>query len=148
MKIVVDTNIILDFFLSREPYVSDARKLFSLICQEKADAYITANSITDVYYVTSKKLNETAAREAIKHLLKMIDVISVDGEDCTEALSLPIGDFEDALVVVCADKKSIDYIITNDKEFLQSATADIAVISLSDFHALNTFPTTNFDPLK
>lgn len=137
MKIVVDTNVVLDFFLSRELHVSDARSLFSLICQEKTEAFATANNITDIYFVTSKKLGESAAREAVRQLLKMLDVISVDGEDCTAALNFLMRDFEDALVVVCANKEDIDYIVTNDREFLQTTIADVDVISLSDFVAMD-----------
>jgi predicted nucleic acid-binding protein len=122
--------------------VSDARKLFSLICQEKAQAFATANSITYIYFITAKRLGEATAREAVKQLLKMLGIISVDGEDCAAALNFLMSDFEDALVAVCANKEEIDYIVTNDKEFLQSATDETDVISLRDFHALKCWTQT------
>ena len=135
MKVVVDTNVILDFFLSREPYVSEVKKLFEQIYLGKIDAFATANSITDVYYVTAKKLGDVAAREAIKHLLKMLGIISVDGSDCANALSLPLKDYEDALVVTCASKEQMDFIISNDNDFLQVPPVGegIKVVNLCDF---------------
>ena len=119
MKIVVDTNVILDFFLSREPHVANARTLFEMIYQDKIDAFTTASSITDIYYIVAKKLGENAARETVRQLLIMLGIIAVDGNDCAKALDLPIPDFEDALITVCADKEDIDYIVSNDRVFLQ-----------------------------
>jgi len=133
MKIVVDANIILDFLKES----SDARKLFSLICEDKAEAYATAGSIADIYYITTKKLGENSSREIIKKLLKIIGIISISGDDCADALNLPISDLEDALVVACASKENIDYIVTDDNDFLHSTAAGINVISLSNFLSLN-----------
>jgi predicted nucleic acid-binding protein len=46
MKVLVDTNVVLDFFLAREPWAKDADKVFKLISEGKVEAFITANSIT------------------------------------------------------------------------------------------------------
>ena len=134
MKILVDTNIILDFFLSREPQKEAAVKLFEQIYLEKVEAYTTASSITDIYYITAKKLGEKQAREALRNLLNILGIIAVDGYDCTEALDLPIADFEDALIVTCSKKADVEYIITNDKGFL-NADFQLAhvVITVDDF---------------
>jgi len=67
----------------------------------------------------AKKLGENAARETVRQLLIMLGIIAVDGNDCAKALDLPIPDFEDALITVCADKEDIDYIVSNDRVFLQ-----------------------------
>ena len=48
MKIVIDTNVILDFFLSREPGADSAKRIFELVYQEKIEAFATASSITDI----------------------------------------------------------------------------------------------------
>jgi len=120
MKIVVDTNVILDFFLARDPYVISARQLFEMIYTDKLDGYVTANSITDIYYILAKRLGDGTARDAVKKLLMILTIITVSGDDCNNALNLPIPDFEDALVTVCASKEDINYIVSNDKEFLQA----------------------------
>jgi len=133
MKIIVDTNVILDFLLSREPHVADARELFKMISQERVEAYITASSVTNIYYVVAKRLGDGAARESVRHLLNMLGVIAVDGDDCIGALDLPIADFEDALVTVCANREDVNYIVSNDKEFLKVDASLTTVISTRFF---------------
>ena len=133
MKILVDTNVILDFFLSREPQKEAVVKLFEQICQENAEAFTTANSITDIYYITAKRLGDNQARELLRNLFNIFEVISVDGNDCEKALNLPITDYEDALVVTCAKKKNIGYIISNDRDFLRVEPESARVVSPDDF---------------
>ena len=60
-------------------------------------------------------------------------VLSVDGHDCMNAINSPIRDFEDALAVVCAEKEELNYIITNDKNFLNETVISVSTISPVDF---------------
>ena len=129
MKIMIDTNVILDFFLSRSPGSDSAKRIFEMVYQEKIEAFTTASSITDIYYVTAKKLGNDIARNAINQLLQMLGIIAVDGNDCTNALILPITDFEDALITICAKKENVDYIVTNDNAYLQIDSQLAKVIS-------------------
>ena len=119
MKVLIDTNVILDFFLIREPQLAEADKIFELIYKEEIRAFTTASCITDIYYIVCKKCGEDLARDAVRQLLKMFGVIAVDGSDCLSALDLPIADFEDALVVTCAKKETVDYIVSGDRGFMQ-----------------------------
>ena len=133
MKVLVDTNVILDFFLSREPFVTEAKQVFKMIRSKEVVACVSANSVTDIYYVISKRLHDEFARNAIRHILEAFAVIAVDGDDCGYALDLPMADFEDALIAVCAGKEDIQYIISNDKEFSQTNAKAAAVASSRDF---------------
>ena len=119
MKVLLDANIVLDFFLIREPHYDQAKKIFELTYQEKIEAYTTASSVTDIYYIVSKRLGNDEARRVIRNLLSLLLVVAVDGDDCTQALDLPISDYEDAVISTCAAKEELDYIITNDTDFLQ-----------------------------
>ena len=123
MKILVDTNVILDFFLSREPYDKSAKEIFKLNYEEEIEVFTTASSITDIFFISEKKIGNEKARQAIHDLLAMLEIIEVDGIDCRNALKLAIPDFEDALVIVCADKVNIDFIVTRDEEFLKVQNA-------------------------
>jgi len=136
MKILLDTNIILDHILSREPHVKAVGRIFELICQDRIEATITANSITDIYYIVSKRLGDIVAREALRNLFIILAIISVDGNDCISALNLPMSDFEDAVVTVCANKDNIDYIVSNDKKFLQVDSKLVHIISPEKLLAL------------
>jgi predicted nucleic acid-binding protein len=128
----MDTNVILDFILSREPHIKEAVILFDFISQDRIEAYTTANSIADIYYITAKRLGDKQARSVLYDLLNIFEIISVDGIDCSKALSLPITDFEDALAATCASKENIEYIVTNDKIFLKIASPLIHIIKTTE----------------
>jgi predicted nucleic acid-binding protein len=133
MKVLIDTNVILDFFLTRTPHDIAAKKIFEMTYQEKITAFITASSVTDIYYIVKKRLGDSKARDVLINLLNLLIIIAVDGIDCVSALGLPIIDFEDAVVVACAKKCDIDVIITNDVEFQGIEPTLIRVISPNDF---------------
>ena len=133
MNVLIDTNIILDDIISRMPNAEAARKISQLITDELVNGFITANSLTDIFYIVSKSRGESIARITVKNLLINFVVISIDGEDCHKAINLPMRDFEDALIAVCAEKANLDYIITNDKEFLKSMDIGIPAVSPVDF---------------
>ncbi|MCL2164543.1 MAG: PIN domain-containing protein [Oscillospiraceae bacterium] len=104
MRVLLDTNIILDFFLSRAPHYEAAKRIFELTCHGQLEAYTTSSSITDIYYIVAKKLGDRAAREVLRDLFSLLGIIAVDGDDCIYALELPISDYEDAVVTICAKK--------------------------------------------
>ena len=133
MKVLLDTNVILDFFLAREPHHEPAKKIFELTYKEKIAAYATASSVTDIYYIMAKRLGDDEARGVIRNLLSLLAIISVDGEDCAGALDLPIQDYEDAVISTCAAKEDMDFVLTNDIGFLQADQNIICVVIPSDF---------------
>ena len=133
MRVFVDSNVILDFFLARESHKEAVAELFGQICQEKVEAWTSASAIADIYYVVAKRLGQTRARDVLIDLLGLLGIIAVDGSDCLEALELPIDDFEDALIVTCASKAGIDVIITGDIDFLGVSTPMARVVSVADF---------------
>jgi predicted nucleic acid-binding protein len=132
VKILLDTNVILDFLLEREVEIKSADEIFKLTFKDKIKACATANSITDIYYIAVKKLGDIKTREALRELFNLLEIISVDGSDCIIAVNLPISDFEDGIIVVCADKADIDYIITNDKDFL-SIKSQSSILTPAEF---------------
>jgi predicted nucleic acid-binding protein len=133
MNVMLDTNVILDDFLNRFPQAEAAKKISQLVINSQINGYVTANSITDIYYIACKHRNENIARIIIRNLLVTLTVVSVDGQDCLNALDLPLGDFEDAIVVACADKAALSYIITNDTRFLHEMNLSVPSISPIDF---------------
>lgn len=134
MKVVFDTNVLLDTILSRTGR-GDALKLMLAVSEEKIAGVISANSITDLYYLARKGIGDQAAREAIFDVLSMFDVAPVDGDACSMALNTSMSDYEDAVLAVCAAREKADYIATSDKGFLKAdspvpvkTTADILKI--------------------
>ena len=118
MIVLLDTNIIMDALQERQPFDTLAKNILRKACTGEIECYFTANAATDIFYLYTKARDLQSARSALKYLIKNLGVISVTQEDCLDALSLSIDDFEDALVVVCANKAGADYIVTRDGKFL------------------------------
>jgi len=132
MIVLLDTNIIMDALQERSPFDIPAKEILMQGQSGKLTCMFTANAATDIFYLYSKARDMQTAAAALDFLLKTYKVVSVTHEDCTAALSLPISDFEDALVVVCAQKAKADYIITRDEKFLTNAST-VKTISPNDF---------------
>ena len=128
-KALIDTNVVLDKLAVRQPFHVEANAIFDLIADEEITAFITASSITDIYFLLGKAIGFNASIQAIENLLDVFEVISVTKIDCQNAIKSSIKDFEDALIAVCADKENIDFIISRDTEFLKFSE----VISPTEF---------------
>jgi len=131
MKVLLDTNVVLDAIAKREPFWVNAQKIINLILDNKLEGYVTANSITDIYYIAQKNLSRNDLYNALHSLFKIFDIIDVFGTDCRKALDFPLDDYEDALLAVCGDRAAVDYIVTRDEEFLRQAKN--SVIAPADF---------------
>lgn len=117
MRIMIDTNIIIDLLLEREPFVNDSSKLLSLCEEHKIDGYISASSITDIFYLVRKYTHSTEkAYKAIGKVLEIAKICSVTNNDVLTAYQKKAKDFEDCLVAVCAKSIKCDYIITRNKK--------------------------------
>lgn len=119
MKVAFDTNIVLDAILRRGNY-APAQELIYKAASDEIVGVITANSITDIYYIARKIVGDEDARKAIYDILALFDVAAVDGEACATALGLPMTDYEDAVLAACAYKESADYIVTRDEGLLKA----------------------------
>ncbi|MCL2203587.1 MAG: PIN domain-containing protein [Defluviitaleaceae bacterium] len=118
MKILIDTNVILDSLASRKPHDKNADDIFDLIAKNHVEGYLNTSSVTDIYYILRKTLGDTASRNEIKKVLYVLQAIEITKSDCQTALDSPLPDFEDALLVVCAEKVKLDYIVTRDEALL------------------------------
>ena len=119
MKIAFDTNVLLDTILNR-PGRECALRLMLAAAEEKAAGVVSANSITDLYYLSRKGIGDQAAREAVFDILSIFDISAVEGDAFAMELNAPMSDYEDAVLAVCAAREGCDYIATNDKGLLQA----------------------------
>jgi predicted nucleic acid-binding protein len=120
MIVLLDTNIIMDALQERQPFDASAKEILRNARNGKIKCCFTANAATDIFYLYKKARGLQSARSALEYLLKNYGVVSVTQEDCLNALSLPIDDFEDALVSICAKKAGADYIVTRDDKFMRN----------------------------
>ncbi len=115
MKILVDTNIIIDALTGREPFRETAEQIFMLAANQIEDMYITASSATDIYYLIRKHLHDTdRAKNIMSKLYELFHILDVTSGDCQEALSSGVEDYEDAVVAGCANRNRMDYIVTRN----------------------------------
>jgi predicted nucleic acid-binding protein len=118
MRILIDNNVVIDALAKRDIYYGAAEKILSLAAEEKLEAYITANSASDIYYVYRRLTSREQADTALSYIFSLFTIITVSGEDCRKAFESSVEDFEDALIVLCAEKIDADYLVTRDNELL------------------------------
>lgn len=114
-KLFIDSDIIIDLLAQRENYLQ-AASLMSIIMDKKAAAYTTPLILTNVDYIITKYSNKIKSRKAIKTIVKIISVISIDENIINKALESEFSDFEDAIQYYAAEKQKIDFIITRNKK--------------------------------
>ena len=114
MRLLVDTNVIIDALTSREPWKESAEKIILMAANCMMDMYITASSATDIYYLVRKYVHSTEqTKQIMGKLYSLVGILAVTGEECMDALASAIRDYEDAVVERTAVKADMDYIITS-----------------------------------
>jgi len=122
MTLLLDTNVVLDILLNRQPWYTNAALIFGLSQQNLIKSYISTSSITDIFYITQKEQGKNAAKEAIKRILQIFNPATVTDRDIYQALELEWEDFEDSVQFIVGKGLSVDYIVTrNIKDFAFSS---------------------------
>jgi predicted nucleic acid-binding protein len=121
-KVLIDTDVILDFFFNRKPYSDHAAKIFSLCEINAVQAYVTPVVISNAYYLLRQTARHEKVIEKLRQLLSFTEVLFIDKEILVQAMSSKFKDFEDAIQHYAAAKSGIiDLILTrNVKDFKYS----------------------------
>jgi len=118
VKILIDTNIVLDLILEREPFVEPAIAVFEQIERGTWTGYIAATTITNIFYIIRKAEGREVALNAINRLLIGLQFCAVNRQTIETALTLGQKDFEDGIQLACAIINQLDAIVTRDpKDF-------------------------------
>ncbi len=126
MRVLVDTNILLDDFLEREPFVEDAAALMEAIESERIVGYVTATTLTNIFYIARRQTRSIElARQAVSETLTLMEVCLVDRAILEAAFASNLRDFEDAVQLACAMASRLDAIITRNAQDFASATLPI-----------------------
>jgi predicted nucleic acid-binding protein len=125
MKIMIDTNIILNVYQNEMPFVANSARILKLSERRKITGIVTASTITDIYYMLGRHIKDKAQlKTLVQKFLTTVKLADVTATDVTEAFNLSMDDFEDALFAQCAKRLKADYIITrNTKDFINSPVA-------------------------
>jgi predicted nucleic acid-binding protein len=117
----VDSDVLLDMLLERQPFFEYSQLLLSQRKLNKIKLSTSALVIANINYIASKKLGNTIARENIKQLIKLIEVLPFETDAINKALDSNFVDFEDAIQNFIAEKHGCEAIITrNVKDYKQS----------------------------
>jgi len=136
MKILLDTNIVLDLLLAREPFVAWAREIFLLVENTQVDGYICASSVTTLHYLVAKSINKKYADETIQELLSLFDVAKIDKQILQDACKENGVDYEDSVIYCAAKYEEIEIIISRDKKGFKKS--QVNTTSPEEFLALMT----------
>jgi predicted nucleic acid-binding protein len=121
LKLLLDTNIVLDLLMDRIPFSDSAAGLFSKVEEGTIIGYLCGTTITTVFYLAAKTVGAPKAQEEIKKLLTLFEVAPVNRQVLESALDAQFSDFEDAVIHEAACHVGADAIVTrNKKDFKKS----------------------------
>jgi predicted nucleic acid-binding protein len=140
MKVLFDTNVILDYFIQREPFYRASREVIFLSAEKKLEGIIGAGSIADIYYICRKEYqSKEKSLNLISDLLKLVTLVDTKAYDINNALSFKMSDFEDAIIAAAALREKADYIVTrNVKDYSKSPVPAIAPDEFLSMHFSKT----------
>jgi predicted nucleic acid-binding protein len=125
-RILLDTDIILDFFFDRKPFSEHAAKILSLSESKQIEVFITPVIISNVYYLLRKVASHTQVIKHLRLLMSIVDILIVSKESILQAMNSSFKDFEDALQNYSAESyKTIDVIVTRNVKDYKESTLSI-----------------------
>jgi len=121
-KVLIDTDVILDFFFERQPFSEPAAVVLSFCEKKRIEGYITPVILSNVYYLLRKTAKHEVVIDKLRQLLNIIHILTIDQECIIRAMNSEFKDFEDALQNYAAESiVNINVIITrNIKDFKNS----------------------------
>lgn len=126
MKVLIDTNVVLDVLCKRDGFYEDAARIMKYCEVNKITGVISALTIPNIVYIMRKELDAQKTRDVIEKLQLVFTVADLKADDIKKALSMNFKDFEDALQSACASRIKADYIITrNIRDFANSKVTAI-----------------------
>lgn len=132
MRILLDTNLLLDYLTEREPFYQAAYRIVLGCKNRDYEGIVAAHSIVDIFYILRKHFTNSERRKLLLAFFEILQVEAVDGEKLRTALKNGMfADFEDCLQVECAKSAAADFIITrNAKDY---ALSDVPILSPEQF---------------
>jgi predicted nucleic acid-binding protein len=114
MRVLVDTNILLDVLLLRAPWVDESRLVWQAQDDGQIRAFIAAVSPPNVFYIVRELTDARRAREGVRICLEAFNVLPLNGDLLRAAFDLNDRDFEDDVHIACAAASRVDAIVTRD----------------------------------
>ncbi len=113
-SVFVDTDVLLDFYIQREPHHDMALRLFTRLSREKTRCYTSPVVVANVHYVLTKLMNKQYALDKIRRLRRFVSIAPLDEGMVDAAISAAAKDFEDSIQYHCAFGNRINTLITRN----------------------------------
>lgn len=121
MKVLIDTNVILDVLCNRSEFVEDSSRVWKYCEVNQIEGYISALSVPNIVYILRTELTPQKTQQLIQQILMIFEVIDLKSFDLKNAAEMLSSDFEDAVQMCCANRIKADYIVTrNIRDFKES----------------------------
>lgn len=133
MRVLFDTNIVLDVLLARAPHAAAAAQLFDLVERGAFEGYVGATTVTTIHYLATKAVGRARAKRHLRELLTLFEVAPVDREVLRQAMELDVADYEDAVLHEAARAADVSAIVTRDRRGF--ARASLPVMTPLEFLA-------------
>jgi len=114
-RLFIDTDVILDLLLERQPFYASSMQLFTLIEEKAVTAYTSPVVLANIYYISAKILKKKSALQYIRKLLTLLRIAPIDEKIMLLAASSSFKDFEDAIQYYSAKQEAIGFLITRNK---------------------------------
>jgi predicted nucleic acid-binding protein len=131
MRVLLDTDVILDVIAARIPFTQEAAELLELNEKGVFEAYISALTPLNVFYIAHKAKSSANLREVIKELVQTVKVCPLNDEVLNAAFALPFSDYEDAVQHCCATAAGLEAIVTRNTRDYKNST--LPVFTPSEF---------------
>jgi predicted nucleic acid-binding protein len=134
VRLLLDTNVLIDYYAGREPYHRDAYRLRVMHEFGDAELWASIQSFADIAYVLRGTVSSKRLQDAFYESLDFLRVCSLDQNDLLSATAKKWDDFEDCLIEQCAQKVKADYLLSRDTTgFAQAKTT---VLTPDEFFTL------------
>jgi predicted nucleic acid-binding protein len=134
MRLLLDTNVVMDLLLKRNPWYFEAKEIWRLTTTGRLNPFVSASALTDIFYLCRRQLGAERAFGNLKFCIDGFAICSVSRDDIERAFIVPGADFEDNLQIVIASRERIDAIVTRDPDGFTGS----AIPALSPLELLST----------
>jgi predicted nucleic acid-binding protein len=114
MRVLLDTNILLDVLLKRLPWEAEALAIWQASEESRLMASVTSLSVANMFYVARRHAGQEKAIRAVHQCLQVFNILPVDRGTLQAGLVLPSKDFEDNLQIVAAVEAGLDAVVTRN----------------------------------
>jgi predicted nucleic acid-binding protein len=125
MKLLVDTNVVLDVLLDRSPHTESSAAVWAGVETGAAEGVLAAHAVTTIHYLISREMGPAAARRIMASILRVFGIAAVDQRVIQHALHMQWNDFEDSVTAAAAEAAGCDVIVTRDPRGFRRAAVHV-----------------------